>query len=273
MDELIKLQSKALLCFYGYINYWYPDLDDDDFETFFHIPQIVPVSNLKYDNICMYINEEELNKKIERGSFRLENGFKLDTNDCILLSIKDASENGILTLISLVKEYMKANTTFVVDDFEYFADLDSFRLTPQHKMFKKKDNNYFHDILKGSVDLNETSINRTNKIDIEQDTNKYLYIQKRIYETILFMAAYCSIQISIDEKLCIRKILEDYLETDTNPKSEANYIISLLLKKNNLEVFKSIINPIDYTLGDMHYDYFLNSFNTKERKKLFKFYK
>ena len=270
MKEINQLQIKAINSLCVYISYCYPDLDLKELENSINAPQILIVDSLPNNEICKYYTPEESEQIV------LNDDKLIKDNGCILVSFQNVFFNEILSLISLVKEYMKANTTFIVDDFNYLFDKENFKLASTFNLLKTNDRNYFCDILKGSPDLCRNSVDNYNRIKsfiIQNETNQALYSQNNIYDTLLFLASYCSVQLLNNPNLNIKYILKDYVKADTNPKSKANCLANLILKTNKLEIFKSIIDPITYTLGDMHYDYLLNSLNINEKKLLYNFFK
>ena len=254
-DKIINLQIKAIDCLYLYISYWYPEVDLNELKDLINIPQVLMVDSLPNDMVCKYLNEKESEKIKIQG-----------ITDCILVSIDNLENSEIYSLISLVKELLIANTNFIVDDYDYTIDSDIIGLTSDY--IRTNNFNFYNDILKGKIDLCREKSNEYSKNKNDSEIFKTLSIQTKIYDTLLFLGSYCSVQLKTNPDLSFREILEDYLKADNNPKSKANYLIKLLLKNNKLEVFKSIIDPISYTLGDVHYDYLISNLNKKEKKLL-----
>lgn len=266
MNELDILEMKALSCLYTYISYWYPDISLADIKDSINTPKLILLPELPNGAICMYFDELQTE----------EARIKSITGDSILVSKIGIQYSEALTLMSIVTEYLKANSTFIIGDNDNSFDVDNKIVGYKSEVFKEGFANYYFDILKGSTDSCKDSMIKYRKIT-EDKNFETLMVQKNIYEVLMFLASYCSVELMADNVLkrneSISDILKKYLNSDNNPKSKTNYLIKLLFKYDKLEVFKSIIDPITYTLGDIHYDYLLNNINKTDKKKLYKFFK
>ena len=174
-------------------------------------------------------------------------------------------------LITIIHERFHANRNLMLFDVvpdRYIADKDKLVQGDDKYVHYYSDPN--QEIMKGNFDTAQKTIeeykNKTKK-EIEQiqfqneenDTN-YIY-SKNVDETLVeLMACLCQLlyskpDMTIHDQL---KKLSEYEITKEDDIDFARlvYMSRIILRHNDYELFKWMIDPIGYSYGDMHYDFF-----------------
>lgn len=119
------------------------------------------------------------------------------------------------------------------------------------------------DILKGSIDNSKNTINSylaksdEEKEDIYYDDPKYddkMEQQYKIDESLVEIMAIVAYQLYAKKTNDIMGIIKDINEKYDGEDVKA--ITSIILRHNDLELFKWMIDPLSYQIADVNYDYF-----------------
>lgn len=132
-----------------------------------------------------------------------------------------------------------------------------------------------HDVLKGNFDTSKQTINfysNKSKKEIEHlqmdnmDNNDKLTFYQNVDETLVEMISILSVKLYYNPDLSLMEHIEDLVyktekiyTKELIDREELLRIISIgkiILKHKNFELFKWMLNPIEYSCGDIHYDFF-----------------
>ena len=121
------------------------------------------------------------------------------------------------------------------------------------------------EILRGSIDSSKKTINKFKEYSIDElevksfedeKTNDKLYEQQLIDEALVELMAIISYDLYKNKS---SNIMDTVKRINTKYKGQdIKAITNIILRHNDLELFKWMLDPLSYQLDDVHYDFFNN---------------
>ena len=185
-----------------------------------------------------------------------------------ILITKNISEKR--QLLTLIHERFHAYRNTLLHDAKessYLIDNGNYVLTSDQ--FIDYDADLNQDIMKGSFDTSRNTVNKYKKLssnEIEgiafeypENDESFIY-SKNVDETLVELMAILSYKLNKYPDISIKTQLEALSKMDIEGEDYefARLVImsKIILKHNDYELFKWMLDPISYSFGDPHYDFF-----------------
>lgn len=245
--------------------------DEDEYMNTFNVPINRLVEDLPNGYCCKYIppfktiktikasNEDEFYEFLDRG--------------VLVISTNNIVEDEVFSTTQYIKELYLANNIFFIEDYKFtpnYKEHKMDRITEDKKIYIP---NYFSDILKNNnIDFCLNSVKKYKNLDmneLEKDNSRILMIQQKLYSVLLFMMSFSSYELLCNPKTTIKETLIDFIKVNKD-SNEIDAVLStaiatFIVQDNSYEIFKCIIDPITYSLGDIHYNILMSYFNVEEQ--------
>lgn len=184
--------------------------------------------------------------------------------------------------ITLIHEKLHANRNLLIKDAYRDEDFSAF-VSDGNKIEQNTDDlkvmyaDASQDILKGSIDDSKDTISKyaniddeyvEERIDLDEELPEQIERQKVVDESLVDMIAAISYKL-YEAKECGKQTnIWEQLETikEKSEGEDIGYMAEIVLKHKDFELFNWMIDPITYSGGDIHYDFF--SKYTKNDKEL-----
>lgn len=169
-------------------------------------------------------------------------------------------------LITIMHEKLHARRNLLIRDLDNDEgyNLNNGVVEPMSMRYNVHYADPGQEILHGNVDSSRTKVNKylkmsaSEKEDIkfanEEEGAKRGYDQE-VDESLVELMTYCAYYLYINQNKTIKDFLTIYSNIDDEKISS---LCKIMLSHNDLELFKWMISPIEYTMGDIHYDFFKN---------------
>ena len=189
--------------------------------------------------------------------------------------LNDKDKNIIETIIHERIHYNRNVLLYDVDlSNGYLIDNNNYVQISDKYKYQYGDLN--HDVLKGKFDTSKKTIQIYSKkskkeivhlqIDSMENNDKLTFYQN-VDETLVEMMAILSVKLYYNSNMSLMDHIKDliiktekiYNKKSFEEKEELLRIINIgriIIKHNDFELFKWMLNPIEYCFGDIHYDFF-----------------
>lgn len=216
------------------------------------------IANLQYD-------EETKDKIRERGLIIIDEGFRDNEDNLELLNTaihETIHANRNLMIFDVFARNEESDSEKGVNnEYAYYFDNDRIVQVSSERKFYNVDAS--QEILHGSIDSSRETINsyRESKLkdgndEISSKMERQQYVDESLVElmAILSSALYRNKEkgITVD----IWKMLEQIRDGEKEDNEDVSIMSEIILKHRDFELFYWMIDPISYSQGDIHYDFF-----------------
>lgn len=176
--------------------------------------------------------------------------------------------------VTLIHEKIHSNRNLLIKDAYRDEDYSAF-VVDNGKIDQNTDEMYemyadaSQDILKGSIDDSKNTIEKYKNqaqesveelVDFDEELPEKMERQKVVDEALVDIMAAVSYNLyrakELGENTDIWRELERINEKASN--TDIGYMTEIILKHKDFELFNWMLDPITYSMGDIHYDFFEN---------------
>ena len=247
------------------------DLDGNSFCRIMKFPVVI-YNNVIFDGDGRYvsINNKYLNKIINSFSFSEEEKTNILENGLIEIDKKYENNHNSMFYVTLVHEILHANRDLLL--YDYFNNVGGSEFSNEY-VYVYKDGRFFKNTSNLSFDYGDASQNILNgnidssKVEKAQDESdmdekvaekmdKQVEIDEALIDTMSIVANKIYNEKKKGNKLDIFECLD--LLRDCIDVNNVKVICDIILRHRDYGLFYWVLDPIGYTYGDIHYDFFSN---------------
>lgn len=267
IEELNKLASKLIEKFVDQLG-----LDGKAYIKAEKEPQVFYQAESIFGVTGGYVYPKDtyrINKIIEQNKLTKEQIEDIRNRGYILITKNISDKRQLLTLIH--ERFHAYRNTLLHDakEHNYLIDNGNYVLTSDE--YSDYDADLNQDIMKGSFDTSRNTINKyeeknPNEIESIQfqyaENDEVFIYNKNVDETLVELMAILSYKLNKYPDIPIKTQLETLssMKTDGEDFQFVRLVTMsrIILKHNDYDLFKWMIDPIEYSYGDPHYDFFKN---------------
>ena len=218
----------------------------------------------------MSINNKYLYKIINSFSFSEEEKTNILENGLIEIDKKYENNHNSMFYVTLVHEILHANRDLLL--YDYFNNVGGSEFSNEYayvykdgRFFKNTSNLSFdygdasQNILNGNIDSSKIE-NAQDELDMDEKVaekmDKQVEIDEALIDTMSIVANKIYNEKKKGNKLGIFECLE--LLRDCIDVNNVKVICDIILRHRDYGLFYWVLDPIGYTYGDIHYDFFSN---------------
>ena len=247
------------------------DLDGNSFCRIMKFPVVI-YNNVIFNSDGRYvsINNKYLNKIINSFSFSEEEKTNILENGLIEIDKKYENNHNSMFYVTLVHEILHANRDLLL--YDYFNNVGGSEFSNEYayvykdgRFFKNTSNLSFdygdasQNILNGNIDSSKIE-NAQDELDMDdkvaEKMAKQVDIDEALIDTMSIVANKIYNEKKKGNKLGIFECLE--LLRDCIDVNNVKVICDIILRHRDYGLFYWVLDPIGYTYGDIHYDFFSN---------------
>lgn len=247
------------------------DLDGNSFCRIMKFPVVI-YNNVIFDSDGRYvsINNKYLNKIINSFSFSEEEKTNILENGLIEIDKKYENNHNSMFYVTLVHEILHANRDLLL--YDSFNNVGGSEFSNEYahvykdgRFFKNTSNLSFgygdasQNILNGNIDSSKIE-NAQDELDMDdkvaEKMDKQVEIDEALIDTMSIVANKIYNEKRKGNKLGIFECLE--LLRDCIDVNNVKVICDIILRHRDYGLFYWVLDPIGYTYGDIHYDFFSN---------------
>lgn len=247
------------------------DLDGNSFCRIMKFPVVI-YNNVIFNSDGRYvsINNKYLNKIINSFSFSEEEKTNILENGLIEIDKKYENNHNSMFYVTLVHEILHANRDLLL--YDYFNNVGGSEFSNEYayvykdgRFFKNTSNLSFdygdasQNILNGNIDSSKIE-NAQDELDMDdkvaEKMDKQVEIDEALIDTMSIVANKIYNEEKKGNKLGIFECLE--LLRDCIDVNNVKVICDIILRHRDYGLFYCVLDPIGYTYGDIHYDFFSN---------------
>lgn len=247
------------------------DLDGNSFCRIMKFPVVI-YNNVIFNSDGRYvsINNKYLNKIINSFSFSEEEKTNILENGLIEIDKKYENNHNSMFYVTLVHEILHANRDLLL--YDYFNNVGGSEFSNEYayvykegRFFKNTSNLSFdygdasQNILNGNIDSSKIE-NAQDELDMDdkvaEKMDKQVEIDEALIDTMSIVANKIYNEKKKGNKLDIFECLE--LLRDCIDVNNVKVICDIILIHRDYGLFYWVLDPIGYTYGDIHYDFFSN---------------
>lgn len=215
---------------------------------------------------------KELKAFLEDCDFSPEDKKKYFEDGLIVINemFKDKPVNKLLLITCIHERYHSNRMILTEPPYSGNEDIDDLFYVDNHfvrnsEESKEKYIDPAQEIILGSIDQSKDIIHYyqnlpfNKKDDLQFDSTAFddkKAFQYAIDETLIDLMARITYELSTKKYASIMDVLKDLNDNSKKPSFRA--MSNIILKHNDLELFKWMIDPLSYQVDDIHYDFFLN---------------
>lgn len=247
------------------------DLDGNSFCRIMKFPVVI-YNNVIFDGDGRYvsINNKYLNKIINSFSFSEEEKTNILENGLIEIDKKYENNHNSMFYVTLVHEILHANRDLLL--YDSFNNVGSSEFSNEYahvykdgRFFKNTSNLSFgygdasQNILNGNIDSSKIE-NAQDELDMDDKVAEKMDKQVEIDEALIDTMSIVANKIYNEKRKgnmlgifeCL-KLLRDCIDVNN-----VKVICDIILRHRDYGLFYWVLDPIGYTYGDIHYDFFSN---------------
>lgn len=247
------------------------DLDGNSFCRIMKFPVVI-YNNVIFNSNGRYvsINNKYLNKIINSFSFSEDEKTNILENGLIEIDKKYENNHNSMFYVTLVHEILHANRDLLL--YDYFNNVGGSEFSNEYayvykdgRFFKNTSNLSFdygdasQNILNGNIDSSKIE-NAQDELDMDdkvaEKMAKQVEIDEALIDTMSIVANKIYNEKKKGNKLDIFECLE--LLRDCIDVNNVKVICDIILRHRDYGLFYWVLDPIGYTYGDIHYDFFSN---------------
>lgn len=247
------------------------DLDGNSFCRIMKFPVVI-YNNVIFNSDGRYvsINNKYLNKIINSFSFSEEEKTNILENGLIEIDKKYENNHNSMFYVTLVHEILHANRDLLL--YDSFNNVGGSEFSNEYahvykdgRFFKNTSNLSFgygdasQNILNGNIDSSKIE-NAQDELDMDdkvaEKMDKQVEIDEALIDTMSIVANKIYNEKRKGNKLGIFECLE--LLRDCIDVNNVKVICDIILRHRDYGLFYWVLDPIGYTYGDIHYDFFSN---------------
>lgn len=247
------------------------DLDGNSFCRIMKFPVVI-YNNVIFDGDGRYvsINNKYLNKIINSFSFSEEEKTNILENGLIEIDKKYENNHNSMFYVTLVHEILHANRDLLL--YDSFNNVGGSEFSNEYahvykdgRFFKNTSNLSFgygdasQNILNGNIDSSKIE-NAQDELDMDdkvaEKMDKQVEIDEALIDTMSIVANKIYNEKRKGNMLGIFECLE--LLRDCIDVNNVKVICDIILRHRDYGLFYWVLDPIGYTYGDIHYDFFSN---------------
>lgn len=247
------------------------DLDGNSFCRIMKFPVVI-YNNVIFDGDGRYvsINNKYLNKIINSFSFSEEEKTNILENGLIEIDKKYENNHNSMFYVTLVHEILHANRDLLL--YDSFNNVGGSEFSNEYahvykdgRFFKNTSNLSFgygdasQNILNGNIDSSKIE-NAQDELDMDDKVAEKMDKQVEIDEALIDTMSIVANKIYNEKRKgnmlgifeCL-KLLRDCIDVNN-----VKVICDIILRHRDYGLFYWVLDPIGYTYGDIHYDFFSN---------------
>ena len=247
------------------------DLDGNSFCRIMKFPVVI-YNNVIFNSDGRYvsINNKYLNKIINSFSFSEEEKTNILENGLIEIDKKYENNHNSMFYVTLVHEILHANRDLLL--YDYFNNVGGSEFSNEYsyvykdgRFFKNTSNLSFdygdasQNILNGNIDSSKIE-NAQDELDMDEKVAEKMDKQVEIDEALIDTMSIVANKIYNDKKKGNKLDIFECLELlrDCIDVNNVKVICDIILRHRDYGLFYLVLDPIGYTYGDIHYDFFSN---------------
>ena len=270
-EYLKEVIGTAVVCIKDFVKKL--GFDEQEYSNLMNIPELF-FAIFKDDTDCIYLPTVQVlnNAKINN----IEQFYDVVDKGAIFVSKTAITQNKKQAIFGFIRELLYANNNVMSEDYEYRINAEKSRLertTSEQKIYFL---NYCADNIKGSIDYSRKSLEEPKEINLNEmseDKDFLLKFQRDVYKSLVFLTTFSAIEIHNNKNKSIMDTMEKFIDTYMVYKEDSLImkfllLAEIILENEDEEVFKCLIDPVTYTLGDIHYADILSFFTIDQMLSL-----